>query len=80
MELYYGNILWHYISIDHAYLLKLFKKYLKQQFNDSVIQPSTIISSCLPIKSKLLLNSKYTLELLTYFWAKNKIKKYLRYI
>ena len=34
----------------------------------------------LSIKSQLLLSSKRTVELLAYFWAKNKIKKNLKYI
>ena len=34
----------------------------------------------LSIKSQLLLSSERTVELLAYFWAKNKIKKYLKYI
>ena len=58
MELYYSNALWYYISTNHAYLLKMFKKFSKQQFNYSTIQSSTVINTYLPIKSKLLLNSK----------------------
>ena len=48
--------------------------------NYSKIQSSAIINNCSTIKSELLLNFDRTLELLAYFWAKNKIKKYLGYI
>ena len=38
-----GNILWYYISTDHAYLLR-------QQFNYQIIQSTTIINTCSPKK------------------------------
>ena len=57
---YYDNIPWYYIRTNHAYLLKLFKKFQKQQLeNDyskgySIIQSSTISNNYSPIKSELL--------------------------
>ena len=45
-----------------------------------IILASSTYHNRLSIKSELLLSSKRTVALLAYFWAKNKIKKYLKYI
>ena len=79
--IWFGIILWWYTMVLYWHWLCLSFKFVQkttvQLLNYSIFN---YYQELFTKKSEFLLNSKWTLDLLGVFWARNKIKKYLGHI